>query len=101
MSLKVISYCFTDPNYRHKGVASQAMKWGIQKSEKLGLDAFVESTEDGRGFYEAHGFEVFDEFYLDANTESPNEEFAQQKKELQLPLHGYCMKRPVGTKKST
>lgn len=89
------------PNYRHKGVASLAMKWGIQKSEELGLDAFVESTEDGRGLYEAHGFKVFDDFYLDATTDSPNQECIQKRKELQLPIYGYYMKRPVDAKKST
>lgn len=89
----MISYCFTDPNHRHKGVASLAMKWGIQKSEELGLDAFVESTEDGRAFYEAHGFEVFDDFYLDAATDSPNQDFTQEREELQLTIHGYYMKR--------
>lgn len=77
------------------------MKWGIEKSDELGLDAFVESTEDGRGFYEAHGFEVFDEFYLDATTDSPSEEFTQKKEELKLPLHGFYMKRPVGGAKKS
>lgn len=77
-----------------------AMKWGIQKSEELGLDAFVESTEDGVGFYKAHGFEVFDDFNLDATAESPSEEFTQKRQELQLPLHGYYMKRTVAKKSS-
>ncbi|OKL57708.1 hypothetical protein UA08_06902 [Talaromyces atroroseus] len=97
----LISYCFTDPNYRHRGVASLAMKWGLKKCDELGLDAFVESTEDGRGFYEAHGFEVFDDFTLDASTNSPSEEFTQQKVALQLPLHGYYMKRPFVAKLSS
>lgn len=81
-------------------MASMAMKWGIQKSQELGLDAFVESTEDGRRFYEAHGFEVFDDFYLDAITDSPNQQFTQKREELQLPIHGYYMKRPVIAKES-
>jgi N-acetylglutamate synthase-like GNAT family acetyltransferase len=91
---KVISYCFTDPSYRHRGVGSLAMKWGLAKADELGLDIFVESTEDGRGFYEAHGFEVFDDFSLDASTATPSKEFTQQTAALQLPLHGYYMKRP-------
>lgn len=74
------------------------MKWGLEKSEELSLDVFVESTDHGRGFYEAHGFEVFDDYNLDATKDNPSEEFLQTRRGLQLPLHGFYMKRPCGTK---
>lgn len=74
------------------------MEWGTKKADEMGLDAMVESTEDGRGLYEAHGFKIFDEFYLDAESNEPNEEFSNLRKELQLPAHGFFMERPVGGK---
>lgn len=74
------------------------MKWGTKKADELGLESFVESTEDGQGLYEAHGFKVFDEFYLDAEPKEPNEEFSKLREELRLPAHGLFMRRPVGGK---
>lgn len=72
------------------------MEWGTRKADELGLESFVESTEHGRGLYEAHGFKVFDEFNLDASTDAPDEEFTRISKELGLPLHGWYMWRPKG-----
>jgi hypothetical protein len=70
------------------------MAWGTKKADDLGLECFVESTEDGRGLYEAHGFKVYGDINLDAKPEEPNAEFTALTKELELPLHGWFMWRP-------
>lgn len=72
--------------------------WGTKKADELGLESYVESTEDGQGFYEGHGFKVFDHFYLDIKKAEPEEEFKRLTKELALPLHGLYMWRPKGGK---
>lgn len=92
----MISYCFVDPDQRNRGVASLMMQWGTKKADELGLDIFVESTEHGCGFYEACGFKVLEDFNLTATKENPSPEFTRLVKELQLPCHGYYMKRPKG-----
>lgn len=74
------------------------MEWGTKKADELGLESFVESTEDGQALYEAHGFKVFDDFHLDAKKDEPDEEFTRLTKELALPLHGLYMWRPRGGK---
>ncbi|KIM96780.1 hypothetical protein OIDMADRAFT_131423 [Oidiodendron maius Zn] len=54
----LISYCFVLPSYRHRSAASLMMEWGTKKADEMGLESFVESTEDGRRLYGAHGFKV-------------------------------------------
>ncbi|PQE05324.1 hypothetical protein CJF31_00008844 [Rutstroemia sp. NJR-2017a BVV2] len=84
--------------YRHRGVASMMMKWGLQKADVQDLDTFVESTEDGRGLYEAHEFAVIDKIYLDAEISAPSEEYSKLRNKL-LPLTGYVMVRKQGGQK--
>lgn len=74
------------------------MKWGTKKADELELESFVESTEDGQGLYEAHGFKVFEDFNLDAEIKEPDEDFSKLREKLGLPVHGLYMWRPVGGK---
>jgi len=74
------------------------LEWETKKADDMGLESFVESTEDGRGLYEAHGFKVFDDFYCDASAKEPDEEFTKMKKELGCPIHGWYMWTPKGGK---
>lgn len=73
------------------------MKWGLKKADEMSLETFVESTQDGEGFYKAHGFEVIDSILLDADIPNPSEEFTALRKKL-LPVPGFMMFRPVGGK---
>ena len=93
----MISYCFVHTSHRRRGVAKLMMEWGCQKADEMKLEAFVESTEDGRPLYEAYGFEVVDDIDLDADVEQPSENFLRLKKEI-LPIHGWFMWRPKGGK---
>lgn len=81
------------PAHRRKGVASILLKWGADKADELGLEAFVESTEVARTTYEKFGFYVIDDLNMDATMENPSEEFTAARKELGCPIHGWIMKR--------
>jgi hypothetical protein len=75
------------------------MNWGVQQADAQGLDAWVESTEDGRGLYEAFGFVVIDRLYLDAEISAPSEEYSKLRSKL-LPLQGHIMLRKHGYQKA-
>ena len=63
----------------------------------MGLEAFVESSEDGRSLYEAFGFVVAEHFYLDVKTEEPSETWEALKKEIvPAPMRVWFMWRPKG-----
>ncbi|KAI1416838.1 acyl-CoA N-acyltransferase [Hypoxylon sp. FL1857] len=91
----LISYCFVHSAHRNRGVASLMLKWGTDKADELGLEAFVESTDIGRKAYEKAGFKVIDELNLDAHTDAPNEEFNASREKFGCPMHAWVMKRDV------
>ena len=74
------------------------MQWGFDRADAMGLDSFVEATEAGHEMYKAAGFITVDDFLVDAQTETPTEEWNRLKEELKFPMHGYFMWRPPGGK---
>lgn len=44
--------------HQRQGVGSVAMKWGMDRADELGLEAYLESSQQGRGLYERWGFRV-------------------------------------------
>ncbi|KAI2602615.1 hypothetical protein GGR54DRAFT_623639 [Hypoxylon sp. NC1633] len=89
----LVSYCFVHSAHRKRGAASLMLKWGTDKADELGMEAFVESTEMARSLYEAHGFYVVDDLNMDAQLENPSKEFTAMREELGCPIHGWIMKR--------
>ncbi len=63
----------------------------------MGLEAFVEATEDGKPVYEKSGFAVMNSFSLDPQVSDPSAEWLRLRKNI-LPLDGYFMWRPIGGK---
>lgn len=51
------------------------MKWGLDKADAMGLDSFVEATEAGYELYKATGFITVDDFWADAKTDTPTDEW--------------------------
>ncbi|KAL2783854.1 hypothetical protein BJX66DRAFT_110874 [Aspergillus keveii] len=49
---------YVHPNYQRRGIASDLLKWGFEKSEELGLPLYLEATAEGRPVYERYGFET-------------------------------------------
>jgi hypothetical protein len=71
------------------------MKWGLEIADAKGLITWVESTEDGKGFYEASGFEVVKPLRLDVGVEGMSEGYLEERKKLRLPLLGWILSRPA------
>lgn len=49
------------PDYQRKGIARELLKWGTDEADRLGLDLYLEATEEGRPVYERAGFEAIKE----------------------------------------
>ncbi|KAL4739960.1 acyl-CoA N-acyltransferase [Aspergillus similis] len=45
------------PDYQRKGIAKRLLAWGIEEAERLGIDTWLEATEQGRPVYEKSGFQ--------------------------------------------
>jgi hypothetical protein len=41
------------------------IEWGLKRVDEMGVETFVESTQDGIGFYKVHGFEHVMDLVLD------------------------------------
>ena len=74
------------------------MKWGTEKADEFGLDAFVEATDEGFPLYTAAGFVAVDDIWVDAYNANPSDEWLRVKEQLKLPMHGTFMWRPIGGK---
>jgi ribosomal protein S18 acetylase RimI-like enzyme len=46
----------TDPAYQGKGVGSKLMRWGLERADQDGLEAYLEASPDGVRVYEHFGF---------------------------------------------
>ncbi|TGO85939.1 hypothetical protein BPOR_0350g00070 [Botrytis porri] len=87
--------------HHRKGVGSLMMQWGCKLADKKGLEAFVESTDDGRELYKAHGFVIVRPFFLEVPpaTEGDEEEFANLKEAIaSKPYRVWLMWIPMGGK---
>ncbi|KAM3150512.1 hypothetical protein ABEW05_009173 [Botrytis cinerea] len=89
------------PEHRRKGAGSLMMQWGCKLADEKGLEAFVESTDDGRELYKAHGFVIVRSFFLEVPlaTKGDEEEFAKLKEAIAPePYRVWLMWRPKGGK---
>ncbi|KAI9881207.1 MAG: hypothetical protein M1830_007185 [Pleopsidium flavum] len=91
----LLEMCFVHPEHRRRGAGSLLTEWGIRKADEMGVEAFVESTDDGKPVYAQHGFAVMNDFDINPTIPDPSEEWKKLQKEL-LPMHGYFMWRPIG-----
>ncbi|KAK6208253.1 hypothetical protein LQW54_007035 [Pestalotiopsis sp. IQ-011] len=85
----LLTYCFVHSSHRRRGAASLMLKWGTDKADELGLEAFIESTDIARPAYKKHGFRVIGELNMDAQSESKNNEFDAVRERLGCPIHGW------------
>ncbi|KAI0202608.1 acyl-CoA N-acyltransferase [Astrocystis sublimbata] len=87
---------FTHPSFRRKGVGQQFMNWGIEKSQEMHLDIYLDSTPYGRPLYEVNGFDYVEE---NPNVPVPEaDELDEGWKEVQRkvsPFTFWLMRRPV------
>jgi GNAT superfamily N-acetyltransferase len=87
---------FVHPEHRRRGAASMLIDWGTRKADELGIEAFVEATDDGKPCYESHGFVYMNAFYLDSTRRNPSKKWMELGSLLKTPIHCYLMWRPKG-----
>lgn len=91
----LLAMLFTHPSHRRRGAASLLLNWGMREADRLGLEIFLEATDDGKPCYEAHGFLYMGTNYWEAAKRNPSKEWAALERYLQTPIHTYLMWRPV------
>lgn len=47
----------TRPEFQGKGAAGMLLRWGLQKVDEEGVEAYLEASPDGKPIYEHFGFE--------------------------------------------
>lgn len=85
---------FTHPDHRRKGVGSLVMKWGLDHADRLGLEAFLEATKEGKPCYESVGFKVVEKHDLHVEKKNPSEEWKEVEQKL-LPFTWWSMHKPA------
>ena len=78
------------------------MKWGIEKADSMGMEAWLDSTDIGRRSYERYGFVVVVDRYLDPpmpdNLSEEDQTEWKRIREMIPPSHNCTMWRPKGGK---
>lgn len=92
----MLETCFVEPSYRRCGAGNLLVQWGTRKADEMGLESFVESTEDGKPLYEKHAFQYMNDFVLSASPPQQTDELIKLQRDLYF--HGFFMWRPVGGK---
>ena len=70
------------------------MRWGLEQADRLGLEAFVEATKEGKPCYEVFGFEVVEENEFKVEKENKDEEWKELEPCLR-PFRWWSMYRPA------
>lgn len=60
----VLDVIYTDPKHQHRGAGSKLVKWGVDRADEMGGEAFLEATPFGRHMYEQNGFQVMEEIVI-------------------------------------
>lgn len=83
------------PTHRRQGVGSLIMQWGIDKAEKLGLEAYLEASPMGKPLYEKFGFGVLLMIAYDTTKPNADDEWRRLQHDLS-PEPFFSMWRPAG-----
>ena len=68
------------------------MKWGLERAYKLGLESYIEATEEGKPCYETFGFQVIDRNEFQPKEGTVDEEWKEVESQL-LPFTWWSMLR--------
>ncbi|ENH62193.1 hypothetical protein FOC1_g10015157 [Fusarium oxysporum f. sp. cubense race 1] len=90
-----VNIVFTHPDHRRQGVANVIMNWSKQKADEMGVELWLDATEQGVPVYEKHGFTVVNVNTIQPTKENPGEEWHKVKDELG-PMTFRQMWRPAG-----
>ncbi|KAI0022573.1 acyl-CoA N-acyltransferase [Xylariomycetidae sp. FL0641] len=51
-----LKFLQTDPKHQRRGAGAMLIRWGVEEAKKLGLVAYLESSEEGHELYKRCGF---------------------------------------------
>ncbi|KAI1148584.1 hypothetical protein F4825DRAFT_91631 [Nemania diffusa] len=61
----LLALLVTTDKHRRRGAGSLLVQWGIDLSESLGVQCYVQASEQGRRLYQHHGFQDVDSVRFD------------------------------------
>ena len=73
------------------------MSWGIEKADEMGLESYIDATDQGIPLYEAHGYVKAAGVNFHAEQEKRSPRWHELRGEL-LPFTFWPMWRPAGGK---
>jgi GNAT superfamily N-acetyltransferase len=53
----LLSVLVVHPEHQRRGLGALQLKWGLEKADEMGVQAYLESSPKGKGLYAKHGFE--------------------------------------------
>ncbi|KAI9698071.1 MAG: hypothetical protein M1820_007579 [Bogoriella megaspora] len=62
-----LSWCVVLPDHQRQGIGQTLMSWGLERTDGLGIESYIEATPAGRKLYERTGFRFVAR--VDINTE--------------------------------
>ncbi|KAF2171753.1 hypothetical protein M409DRAFT_17988 [Zasmidium cellare ATCC 36951] len=65
----VLDVLAVEPGFQGMGVGRRVVEWGVKRAGELGTEVVVESSVEGRGFYERCGFEGRGRVVVEAGVE--------------------------------
>ncbi|PQE22051.1 Acyl- N-acyltransferase protein [Rutstroemia sp. NJR-2017a BBW] len=74
----MLDLCFVDPEYQNRGVGKMLLEWGMQKADEFGVDIWLVSTPDAKGFYERAGWETKQEAAMDLGKFGESGEYVRR-----------------------
>lgn len=61
----VLDTCVTLPQHERKGAGSMLVRWGCERADEAGVEAYLEASRIGAPVYARHGFEAVKDVELD------------------------------------
>jgi predicted N-acetyltransferase YhbS len=83
------------PDHQRRGVGSVLLEYGVRKADELGIECFVEATDEGMGLYKKFGFMNLTKVLVDAENGTTERHQMIQKLTPQ-PVKYWAMWRPKG-----
>lgn len=69
-----LTFVGTDPQHERRGAATALIRWGLEKSKKEGVPAYLESTPNAAALYEKLGFRAVDRLSINLDGSRTYEE---------------------------
>lgn len=60
-----LNVLFTSPKHHRRGAGAMMIKWGVDKADELGLEAYHESSIEAKPLYERFGYKAIKEVKFD------------------------------------